>query len=124
MERTPLKNSVRNCALSLSFKASSLKTEKSRCTKWGPNRLFRPTFPITPGGAGTQQALLVYALRHHRGLVLAFSVGMNITTVVVNLVLGFASIGLMLRTLRWRRLVARDRCAAVRRLASTHRAAA
>jgi uncharacterized membrane protein YbhN (UPF0104 family) len=69
--------------------------------------------PITPGGAGTQQALLVYALRHHRGLVLAFSVGMNITTVVVNLVLGFASIGLMLRTLRWRRLVARDRSAEV-----------
>jgi uncharacterized membrane protein YbhN (UPF0104 family) len=64
--------------------------------------------PFTPGGAGTQQAFLVYALRHERGLVLSFSVGMNIATVVVNVVLGFASIALMLRTLRWRRVLRRE----------------
>ena len=65
--------------------------------------------PFTPGGAGTQQALLVYVLRRQRGLVLSFSVGMNITTVAVNVLLGFASIALMLRTLRWRRALERDR---------------
>jgi len=67
--------------------------------------------PFTPGGAGTQQALLVYVLRRQRGLVLSFSVGMNIATVVVNVVLGFTSIGLMLRTFRWRRALERDRTA-------------
>jgi hypothetical protein len=48
-------------------------------------------------------------LRREHGLVLSFSVGMNIATVVVNVVLGFASIALMLRTLRWRRVIERDR---------------
>jgi uncharacterized membrane protein YbhN (UPF0104 family) len=67
--------------------------------------------PFTPGGAGTQQALLVYVLRQERGLVLGFSVGMNIATVVVNVVLGFTAIGLMLRTLRWRRILDRERAA-------------
>jgi uncharacterized membrane protein YbhN (UPF0104 family) len=67
--------------------------------------------PFTPGGAGTQQALLVYVLRRERGLVLSFSVGMNIATVVVNVVLGFTVIALMLRTLRWRRALERDRAA-------------
>jgi uncharacterized membrane protein YbhN (UPF0104 family) len=67
--------------------------------------------PFTPGGAGTQQALLVYVLRRQRGLVLSFSVGMNIATVVVNVVLGFTSIGLMLRTLRWRRMLEHERAA-------------
>ncbi len=67
--------------------------------------------PFTPGGAGTQQALLVYVLRRERGLVLSFSVGMNIATVVVNVVLGFTCIALMLRTFRWRRALERDRAA-------------
>ena len=65
--------------------------------------------PFTPGGAGTQQALLAYVFEQQRGLIVSFSVGMNVVTVVVNLVLGFASIGLMLRTFRWRRALQRDR---------------
>lgn len=60
--------------------------------------------PFTPGGAGTQQAILVFALAGTapRSTILAFSFGMQAITVAVNLVLGFAAIALMLRTLRWR----------------------
>ena len=48
--------------------------------------------------------MLVFALSGAaaRSDVLAFSVGMQLVTVVVNVVLGFAAIAVMLRTLRWR----------------------
>jgi glycosyltransferase 2 family protein len=61
--------------------------------------------PFTPGGAGTQQAVLVYALRGTAAAsaVLAFSVGMQLVTVVVNVALGFGAVALMLRTLHVRR---------------------
>jgi uncharacterized membrane protein YbhN (UPF0104 family) len=61
--------------------------------------------PFTPGGAGTQQAVLVFALRGTAtaSAVLAFSVGMQLVTVAVNLVLGFGALAVMLRTLRVRR---------------------
>jgi uncharacterized membrane protein YbhN (UPF0104 family) len=67
--------------------------------------------PFTPGGAGTQQGFLVYVFRGHTSTtsVLSFSVGMNIAITVANVALGFASIALMLRTLRWRHAVKRDR---------------
>jgi uncharacterized protein (TIRG00374 family) len=64
-------------------------------------------FPATPGGAGTKQGLIVYLFRGQaisRSLLLAFSVGMNIALTVANLVLGFAAIGLMARTLSLKRL--------------------
>jgi hypothetical protein len=35
--------------------------------------------------------------------VLAFSFGMQLVTVIVNVVLGFGAIAIMLRTFRWRR---------------------
>jgi uncharacterized membrane protein YbhN (UPF0104 family) len=61
--------------------------------------------PFTPGGAGTQQAVLVFALRGTAAAsaVLAFSVGMQLVTVAVNVVLGFGALAVMLRTLRVRR---------------------
>jgi uncharacterized membrane protein YbhN (UPF0104 family) len=61
--------------------------------------------PFTPGGAGTQQAVLVFALRGTAAAsaVLAFSVGMQIVTVAVNVALGFGALALMLRTLNVRR---------------------
>jgi uncharacterized membrane protein YbhN (UPF0104 family) len=61
--------------------------------------------PFTPGGAGTQQAVLVFALRGTAtaGAVLAFSVGMQLVTVAVNVVLGFSAIAIMLRTVDVRR---------------------
>ena len=64
-------------------------------------------FPATPGGAGTKQGLTEFLFRG-RGvshtLLLAFSVGLNITIVVVNLVMGLIAIGLMARTLSFKQL--------------------
>jgi uncharacterized membrane protein YbhN (UPF0104 family) len=67
--------------------------------------------PFTPGGAGTEQGLIAYVFRGVAATtqLLSFSVGMKITTVVVNAVLGFAAIGIMLRTFRWRDAVAQDK---------------
>ena len=64
-------------------------------------------FPATPGGAGTKQGLIVYLFRGQaisRSLLLAFSVGMNIATTVVNLLLGLLAIALMARTLSFKKL--------------------
>jgi uncharacterized protein (TIRG00374 family) len=63
--------------------------------------------PFTPGGAGAQQAVLVFALSTEaaRSTVLAFSVGMQIATVAANVVLGFGALALMLRTFNWRRFM-------------------
>jgi uncharacterized membrane protein YbhN (UPF0104 family) len=64
-------------------------------------------FPATPGGAGTKQGLTEFLFRG-RGvshtLLLAFSVGMNIAIVVVNLTMGLIAIGLMAKTLSFKRL--------------------
>jgi uncharacterized membrane protein YbhN (UPF0104 family) len=66
--------------------------------------------PATPGGIGTEQALLVYAFREvgvARSTLLAFSVGMRLTITVVNVAVGFAAIFLTLGTVRFRRVVTR-----------------
>jgi uncharacterized membrane protein YbhN (UPF0104 family) len=64
--------------------------------------------PLTPGGIGTEQGLLVYVFSGKAAAttVLSFSVGMKLTLMTVNLVVGFTAIVLMLRTLRWRRALA------------------
>jgi len=64
--------------------------------------------PLTPGGIGTEQGLIVYVFlgRAAKAAVVSFSVGMKITLMTVNVVLGFSAIALMLRTLRWRRALA------------------
>jgi uncharacterized protein (TIRG00374 family) len=66
--------------------------------------------PLTPGGIGTEQALLVYVLAGEatRSALLSFSVGMKLSILAVNLAVGFTAIALMLRTLRWRNLLARE----------------
>ena len=63
--------------------------------------------PFTPGGAGTQQAVLVFAFSGTAAAstVLGFSVGMQLVTTAVNVLLGFGAIAVMLRTLRWRQHV-------------------
>jgi uncharacterized membrane protein YbhN (UPF0104 family) len=68
------------------------------------------TMPFTPGGAGTQQAALVFALAGtaSSSAVLSFSVGMQLATVIVNVAIGFGAIVLMLGTLRWREHVRGD----------------
>jgi uncharacterized membrane protein YbhN (UPF0104 family) len=64
-------------------------------------------FPATPGGAGTKQGLIVFVFRNQavsQSLLLAFSVGMNLALVVFNLVVGFAALAIMARTLSWKGL--------------------
>jgi uncharacterized protein (TIRG00374 family) len=70
--------------------------------------------PISPGGIGTEQALIVFVLAGEaaRADLLSLSVGMRLTLTVVNVALGFAAIFLMLRTFRFRRLVASERAPA------------
>lgn len=60
--------------------------------------------PISPGGVGTEQALIAYAFRNvaPASVVVPFSVGMKVTLTVVNVVLAFAAIALTLRTLNVR----------------------
>jgi uncharacterized membrane protein YbhN (UPF0104 family) len=67
-------------------------------------------FPFTPGGVGTQQGFLVYVFDRagsgiEGSLLLSFSVGMYIATTLLNVVVGFASLFLMVGTVRWKRLV-------------------
>lgn len=59
--------------------------------------------PITPGGVGTEQALLVYVLSGAApaSVLLAFSVGAKITLTATNVVAGFTSVALTLRTFRY-----------------------
>jgi uncharacterized membrane protein YbhN (UPF0104 family) len=64
-------------------------------------------FPATPGGAGTKQGLTEFVFRG-RGishtLLLAFSVGVNLTITIFNFVIGVIAIALMARTLSFNRL--------------------
>jgi uncharacterized membrane protein YbhN (UPF0104 family) len=70
--------------------------------------------PISPGGIGTEQALIAYVLSGEAtaSSLLSLSVGMRLTLTVVNVALGFAALFLMLRTFRFRRLVASERAPA------------
>ena len=68
-------------------------------------------FPATPAGLGPKQALAVVLLAGEasRGAVLAFSAGMELTLVVVNVVLGATCIAFMMRSLRLRSVIGRAR---------------
>jgi uncharacterized membrane protein YbhN (UPF0104 family) len=68
-------------------------------------------FPISPSGIGTEQALLLYTFagKASKTTLLSFSVGMRVTLIVFNAVLGFGAILTMLRTLHWRQRVEADR---------------
>jgi uncharacterized membrane protein YbhN (UPF0104 family) len=60
--------------------------------------------PISPSGIGTEQAFLLYLFggRVGRTALVAFSVGMRLTLIVINTTLGFATLLVTLRTVRWR----------------------
>jgi uncharacterized protein (TIRG00374 family) len=60
--------------------------------------------PLTPGGVGTQQALLGYMFRNAAptSRVLAFSVGMQFVTTLANAVVGGLAIWITLRRLPWK----------------------
>ncbi len=58
--------------------------------------------PLTPGGVGTQQVMLAYALQETASTATAvsFSVGMQLMITIVNASLGLAAIMLLFRTFR------------------------
>jgi uncharacterized membrane protein YbhN (UPF0104 family) len=60
--------------------------------------------PLTPGGIGTQQALLVVALAGVAtpAAVVSFSLGTQLVMTVVNVAVGGTCMGLLLGTLPWR----------------------
>lgn len=66
--------------------------------------------PLTPAGIGTEQTLVVYVLAGEasRSVLLSLSVGMKLLSSAWTFALGTAALALMLRTLRWRRVVERD----------------
>ena len=66
--------------------------------------------PLTPSGIGTEQAFLLYVFRGAVSAsdLLAFSVGMRLTTVTTNVLLGFTAIALTLRTIRVKHAVERS----------------
>jgi uncharacterized membrane protein YbhN (UPF0104 family) len=62
--------------------------------------------PLTPGGAGAQQALLVATLEGpSRAAVLSYSVGTQIATAAWAVIMGFTAILLVFRTRDWRGLI-------------------
>jgi uncharacterized membrane protein YbhN (UPF0104 family) len=67
--------------------------------------------PVSPAGIGTEQALLVYIFRNvtTKSFALSFSVGMRVTLIVVNALVGFTAILLMTGTLNIRRQAEADR---------------
>lgn len=68
-------------------------------------------FPFSPAGIGTEQALLVYTFRNvaSKSVALSFSVGMRVTLIIVNALVGFTAILLMTGTLHVRRAAEADR---------------
>jgi uncharacterized membrane protein YbhN (UPF0104 family) len=70
--------------------------------------------PVSPAGIGTEQALLVFVFRKvtTESLALSFSVGMRVTLIVVNALVGFTAILLMTGTLHVRRQAEADRAGA------------
>jgi len=66
--------------------------------------------PISPSGIGTEQALLASVLHGVApgSLILAFSVGTRLMTILINVVLGFAAILYFFGTFRYQRYVSEE----------------
>ena len=67
--------------------------------------------PISPGGIGTEQAFIVYVFNGTgigRATLLAFSVGMKLTLIVTNVILGFTALFLTLGHVDWRSLTGKS----------------
>ena len=63
--------------------------------------------PVSPGGIGTEQAFIVYVFSGTgvgRATLLAFSVGMKLTLITTNVILGFGALFLTLGHVDWRSL--------------------
>lgn len=66
--------------------------------------------PLTPGGIGTEQALLVYLFRGAAAAsdVLSFSVGVKLVVITINVTLGTIATFAMLGSFRWRAAATQD----------------
>lgn len=67
--------------------------------------------PISPGGIGTEQAFIVYVFNGTgigRSALLAFSVGMKLTLIVTNVIIGFTALFLTLGHVDWRSLTGKS----------------
>jgi uncharacterized membrane protein YbhN (UPF0104 family) len=67
--------------------------------------------PISPGGIGTEQAFIVYVFSGTgigRATLIAFSVGMKLTLIVTNVILGFTALFLTLGHTDWRSLAGKN----------------
>lgn len=65
--------------------------------------------PLTPGGAGAQQALLAYIFRNKaaRATVISFSVGTQLALAICNAIAGFIALFLMMRTFDYKDILRR-----------------
>jgi uncharacterized membrane protein YbhN (UPF0104 family) len=67
--------------------------------------------PISPGGIGTEQAFIVYVFSGTgigRATLIAFSVGMKLTLIVTNVILGFTALFLTLGHTDWRSIAGKN----------------
>ena len=74
-------------------------------------QILANAIPLTPNGAGAQQALLavVFAGAAAQSQVAAYSVGQQVAIAVFNVAVGFAALALVFRTTDWRGIVRRSR---------------
>jgi uncharacterized membrane protein YbhN (UPF0104 family) len=65
--------------------------------------------PISPGGIGTEQAFIVYVFKGSvsTAKLLSFSVGMKLTLIVTNVVIGFTALFLVLGHIDWRSIASK-----------------
>jgi uncharacterized membrane protein YbhN (UPF0104 family) len=65
--------------------------------------------PISPGGIGTEQAFIVFVFEGavSTSKLLSFSVGMKLTLITTNVILGFAAIFLTLGHMDWRSIASK-----------------
>ncbi len=67
--------------------------------------------PISPGGIGTEQAFIVYVFSGTgigRATLIAFSVGMKLTLIVTNVILGFTALFVTLGHTNWRSIAGKE----------------
>jgi len=103
--------SLRLATVFFFLKAFGLPAELHNALLVQVSQSLATVFPVSPGGIGTEQALLVYIFRNvtSKSLALSFSVGMRVTLIVVNAIVGFTAILLMTGTLHIRRAAEADR---------------
>ena len=108
--------SLRLASVYFFLKAFGLPTHADNVALVQVTQSLATALPFTPGGVGTEQALLVYVFQGEAptSALLSFSIGVKIVLTVVNVTIGFLAILLMLKTFDWRGHVDRDPAASGR----------